>query len=270
MVTEIGKLYRTEEYDIFKKLPGNRKDAEFRSRKVMESIKKNGYVLSPICVNEKHEVIDGQARLIALQEMCMPIDYYIAPGATITDCIAMNIYGTKWTTKDYIDSHADTGNENYIILQDIIRKWGAELHISVILPIIAGLYSTSMTSAIKDGSFTVDKKDLENRVKHLETLVELKNSLKWMKGNKDHFLLAYNFIEEKIPSVDISKLRSRIDVMGGQLKPAIDIKTALASLSEIYNWKLQPDNRLYFDKEYDQYLCRTMAGYRKRWSQRYS
>ena len=38
--------------------------------------------------------------------------------------------------------------------------------------------------------------------------------------------------------------------------------------AENYNWKLQPENRLYFDKEYDQFQCITSAGYKKRWSEK--
>ncbi len=266
MVSVFGRIFRTDDYTMFKELPGNRKDAAVRSKKVIQSIKKNGYVLSPICINENYEIIDGQARKLALQELGMPIDYYIAPGATITDCIAMNIYGTKWTTVDYIDSYADIGNENYIILQRIMRKWGGVFHAPIIIAILCNLYSVSMTSTVRDGLFTIDKDKLPMYEKTFETLEGIKDTLQWMKGNIDYFLMAYNFIAEKIPSVDVQKLRSRIEIMGGNLKPAVDVKTALASLSEIYNWKLQPDNRIYFDKEYDQYLCRTMAGYKKRWS----
>lgn len=266
MTTKIADIYRTKDFSIFKNLRGNRKDAAIRSKKVSESIKKNGYILSPICVNENYEVIDGQARLVALNELGMPVDYYFAPGASITDCIAMNIYGTKWTITDYIDSYADMGNENYLILQRIVKEFAGKLHLLVILQIVRGVWGSTATSSIKEGTFVVDKQNIEKKEKSLGTLCEIKDHLRFTKGNIDYFLLAYNFIDGQLPNIDIERLRNRIEIMAGDIKPAVSIKSALASLSDIYNWKLQPDKRVYFGKEYDQYLCRVMATYRKRWS----
>lgn len=268
MTNKIGEIIREEDYSVFKELKGNRKDAENRSGKIIASIKENGYVLSPIAVNEFMEVIDGQARLIALKKLGMPVDYYIAPGASIKDCIAMNIYGTKWTLNDYIDSYADLGTEDYVILRNAIQKWKKEFHLTVIISIMTGKYSNSQIPAIRYGRFKLENRNLEMLDDVFTSLLKVKESLRWMKGNIDKYLLGYQFVAENVKNVDISRLINRIDLMAGQLRPAVDIPSALQSLSGIYNWKLQPENRLYFDKEYDQFQCITSAGYKKRWSEK--
>lgn len=57
------RIYKTDDHTLFKKLEGNR---DVRSvEKIIKSIDNVGYVLSPILVNEKYEVIDGQNRLEA-------------------------------------------------------------------------------------------------------------------------------------------------------------------------------------------------------------
>ena len=213
-------------------------------------------------------MVDGGARLIALMSLGMPVDYYIAPGATIKDCIAMNIYGTKWTVLDYINSYADLGYDDYTILKNVIQKWQKDFHITVIIAIMTGKYSNSQVPAIKSGRFKLEPGTLDSSDDIFKNLLKVKKSLRWMKGNIDKYLIGYQFVSERVKGVDINKLLNRIEVMSGQLRPAVDIPSALQSLSEIYNWKLQPENRMYFDKEYDQYLCKYTAGYRKRWSEK--
>ena len=61
------KIYETTSYSQFKTMEGNRAVKDGRVNKIVESINKIGYVLSPILVNEKMEVIDGQGRLSALE-----------------------------------------------------------------------------------------------------------------------------------------------------------------------------------------------------------
>ena len=115
-----GNIYSTMDYSAFKRLEGNRAVLNNRKSKVRRSIEQNGYIQSPLCVNEHMEIIDGQARFEVLKEKDMPIEYYIVPGAGIAECIAMNVYGTKWGLMDYVNSYAEQGNENYIRFRNLI------------------------------------------------------------------------------------------------------------------------------------------------------
>ena len=114
--------YRTYDYGKFKIMRGNRKVAEKRVTTIMESIKKIGRLPTPIIVNEKMEIIEGQGRYVACQRLGLPIEYIIVEGATIEDCRVINQANTPWGEDDYIQSHIQSGNENYIRvkgLQDI-------------------------------------------------------------------------------------------------------------------------------------------------------
>ena len=80
------KVYQTSNYDLFKKLNGNR---DVKNEKVIiKSIQKIGLIDNPIIVNEKYEVIDGQNRLKALQTLNMPVLFHVIPGLNIDDAIA--------------------------------------------------------------------------------------------------------------------------------------------------------------------------------------
>ena len=75
------KIYRTTNYGMFRRLLGNRDVTEARISKIVNRIEENGYIESPIAINEKYEVIDGQGRLEALKRLKMPVDYYVVEGA---------------------------------------------------------------------------------------------------------------------------------------------------------------------------------------------
>ena len=80
-----GNVYQTRDYSKFMRLEGNREVVSKRVVKITKSIQQNGYILNPIVVNEKMQVIDGQGRLEALKGLKMPIDYVIAEGAGLNE-----------------------------------------------------------------------------------------------------------------------------------------------------------------------------------------
>lgn len=96
----IGQIYQTTDYSKFKRLKGNR-DVK-NAKKIVDSINDVGYVLSPILVNEKMEVIDGQNRLDALVKLDMPVVYMMQEGIGRKECQALNINQTNWTTEQFI------------------------------------------------------------------------------------------------------------------------------------------------------------------------
>lgn len=117
-MAENRRIYKTSNYRSFKNLQGNRHDIEQRAKKLMPSLEKVG-LLSPIVVNERMEVLDGQARLMALERLQMPVDYIVKPGAGIEERVEMNIHAKKWTTKNFIDSYAERGDVSYKYLRSL-------------------------------------------------------------------------------------------------------------------------------------------------------
>ena len=68
MDKKVMNVYSTENYRRFKKLLDNREVTPQRVNQIMKSIRDVGYIVSPIIVNEKYEVIDGQGRLAAAEQ----------------------------------------------------------------------------------------------------------------------------------------------------------------------------------------------------------
>ncbi len=107
-------VYRTYDYDKFKKMKGNRKVEEKRVNTIIESVHSIGRLPTPIVVNENMEVVEGQGRLEAFRRLGLPIEYIIQIGATVNDCRVINQANTPWGEEDYIDSQIESDNINYI------------------------------------------------------------------------------------------------------------------------------------------------------------
>lgn len=151
-------VYETTDYGKFKKLKGNR---ELTSKStILSSIKKHGLCYCPIIVNEKFEVIDGQNRLAACEELGIPVIYILQPGADSETCRALN-YGQKnWSSKDFIHFFAENGNESYQRLELLIAEFGKEFSFVGVLPFATARYggaygdSGSPQADIKKGALS--------------------------------------------------------------------------------------------------------------------
>ena len=60
-------IYCTKNYEIFKRLYGNREVLAQRKRTIKNSILEIGYISNPIVVNENMEIIDAQGRFESLK-----------------------------------------------------------------------------------------------------------------------------------------------------------------------------------------------------------
>lgn len=126
----MGKvILQTMDYSKFKKLKGNRNVDPVRVQRIIQSIKKVGYITSPLIVNEDLEVIDGQGRLEALRILGLPVEYIVHENIGIDECISMNINQINWVDRDYIYSYADRNYKSYILLKNLMEKYKLNLMI---------------------------------------------------------------------------------------------------------------------------------------------
>lgn len=91
----------TREYSKFKKLKGDRVPTQYRVNRLISSIKKVGYIGAPIIVNEKMEIVDGQARVEALETLSLSVPYIVVPGAGLDEAMALNGVQSKAAADDF-------------------------------------------------------------------------------------------------------------------------------------------------------------------------
>ena len=119
MTTEIKT---TKEYSMFKILKGNRVLNQKNLRKIIASMRRK-LRDSPLQVNEKFEVIDGQHRLAALKELGLPVQYYISKGANLETAQDLNVNTENWKIDDYLQSYIAQGIKDYIIYKQFFDSY---------------------------------------------------------------------------------------------------------------------------------------------------
>jgi hypothetical protein len=118
----VNQVNQTNDYSIFKDLEGNRKVNELHVKRLKKSFEKE-YLFSPIIVNEKFEIIDGQHRFKAAKEMDLPINYTVVHGYDLNEVQALNANSKNWNKLDYLNAYCDLGYESYIQMRQFMRDY---------------------------------------------------------------------------------------------------------------------------------------------------
>ena len=113
-------IVETTNYEQFKFLQANRMLDESKIKKLQREISLHGLKV-PIMVNEKHQIIDGQHRLMACKKLNTPLKYFVAPGTTVKDAAHANQAGSNWNTQDWIHYYAAQGYKDYQELESWIK-----------------------------------------------------------------------------------------------------------------------------------------------------
>ena len=112
----VTNVYKTKDHSIFKMLGDNRDINELHVRRLVQSFKEN-YLISPIIVNEKFQIIDGQHRLEACKETGLPVYYIIIQGYSIAEVQVLNTHQKNWTKLDFLKMYVSQGRPAYIAFQ---------------------------------------------------------------------------------------------------------------------------------------------------------
>ena len=257
MEKKVNAIYRTEDYGKFKRLDGNRKVPETRVRKIIDSIKSVGYVHSPILINDRYEVIDGQGRLEALKRLGLPVEYFIQEGIGIEECIALNIYQTNWSIEDYVDSYAETGNNSYIYFQQLMKAY-KEMNIRCLYNAVTGKAEVGHKD-IKSGKLQCGRDEYEAAMKILDYEERFKECLSRVKGNKDYYYISLGFCYG-LSDIDNERLAERMNTMRSTIIDINNMENALKEVERIYNYRGR--EKVYILTEYKKAMDRRYRWYR--------
>ena len=241
------EVFTTTDYNKFKKLLGNREVTPRRISKIMKSIESVGYITSPIIVNEKMEIIDGQGRFEALKQLEMPIDYIIVKGVGIEACLNMNIYQEKWRVMDYINSYLERGNENYRRIKLLLDTFPL-FSLNVVTTALNNLGKYNVHD-IKNGTLIVTEEDYQRALDNLNYIAPLIPYAKRTNGKLEPFFQAVIFARG-MSGVDEERLIEHLKENMGIMMNWSDLATAIQSIEEVYNKGLMSKNYVYMYTEY--------------------
>jgi hypothetical protein len=247
-------LYTGErDYSKFKIIDGNREVKRDRVEKIKESIKQSGFHGAIVC-NEHLQVIDGQGRLKACEELNEPIDYIVEEGLTIEDCILMNLNTTPWKIIDYIKSYTDRGNENYIRLSEFLDRCRYSFATSMYAVNRTGI--KNLSNVIKNGSLIVTDKDIEKAEEILEFWSNF-DSIITNRQTEFYAAIAYCY---EMDCVDNYRLVKKINDFPRSFTQIASITDAIDVIEDVYNNRIGQANHVYIETEYYKYLNKMNAG----------
>lgn len=238
-------VQKTTDYAKFRTLKGNRDVSHDRVAKIIKSIKNVGYIINPIIVNEKMQVIDGQGRLQALTELKMPVYYLVVPHTGIKECISMNIYQEKWSTIDYVKSYAKRGSSDYQTLLKAIIEFYPNIPIGIIVTACSGSMNNVSTEKVFKGDFQMGRDNWKDALNYLNKYTPYKNQISGSWANLTKVLLfAYDApeIDENIMYKQFVKNATKLPGIGS-------IIDALNALEVAYNTRRR--EKVYFRPLYD-------------------
>lgn len=115
-------VFRTKNYDMFKRIAGNRPVNEPHIVRLMKSFKKQ-YLFTLITLNEFYEVIDGQHRIEACKRLGLEVNYTIIPGLRLKDCQRYNTVDKIWGKSAFLESYKELGIKSYLQLYEFMKNY---------------------------------------------------------------------------------------------------------------------------------------------------
>lgn len=145
-------IYQTNDYGLFSYATGNRPINDGHVREIVNSMEKE-YLMTIIFVNERFEIIDGQHRHRAIQQLGKPLFFSVVNGYGEDEMQIYNLNGSNWNNSDFCSRFIALGNQNYIDYRRFRNKYKFGHGESLMMLTNAVKFSTQI--GFKEGLFEI-------------------------------------------------------------------------------------------------------------------
>lgn len=219
-----NEILTTTNYDLFKFVEGNRPTVI--STKMKQSMQAVGWIASsPLICNQKHEVLDGQHRLLVAMELGIPVYYSVEvtknrvhDNQIIT---TLNKNQKMWRLQDWIHHFAENGLKSHRIIRDFEEKHRLGISNSIILC----LGGSSNSGMIRTGKELKLNPNRESVAQYIHKC----NALFFHRSSK--FVAAVTILFDRASQTHIDKLFSKHMIITEQAS----ISSYLAVFENIIN-----------------------------------
>lgn len=230
------KVKFTTDYKMFRTMPENRIVKQARVAKIIMSFRKVGYIPIPIVVNERYEVIDGQGRLSACQQLGIPVSYMVIPGIGVEEMRELNRWLVKWVVGDDIRSYAASGMLPYIYLTQLIKEY-RRFNLDIIY--FAIHLRGASSSDISAGNLECTEQQYNTARERLDFLSTVYDTVKRMPGSQNKMSRAVLFAYTVI---DSDKLFKAIEKYWSYAKSFSSFEDALNELTYVINYRSRDEH----------------------------
>ena len=118
------QITKTRNYSIFNIILSNREVDKRHVNKLAASIqKKNLLFVRPLIVNERMDLIDGQHRLAACQQIDADVYYIKVDGLTKEDITVLNTHQKNWAMIDFINFYTIEGRQEFKLFSKLANQF---------------------------------------------------------------------------------------------------------------------------------------------------
>jgi len=228
------------DYELFSLIPNNRPIKEAHIKKLVQSIKiKN--LQQPIQINDEFQILDGQHRFFAYQQLNLPIYYFINNSVSEADIAVLNSTTSKWSDKDYLhywigkEKERNISNGAYLTLGWFLNKY------KIILPMGVFLLSSIPhvgTAGFKEGKLKI--RNLQLAKERADFIISLKPYFEYYK--KINFLQAlYYLMRHK--DFSLERMYQAISKNSSELHGQASRNGYITNLLKVYNKGLSADKQ---------------------------
>lgn len=235
----INQVFETVDYNAFKIIEGNRNINMLHVDKLKKSMKKK-YIPVPIVINQDYQIIDGQHRFTACQELGYPVSYIIIDDLKLKDVQTLNTNSMNWTPQQYMESYCELGYEEYIKYREFKNTY--KLCHSDTRSLLTG-------KNVGGGAGSEDFNNGFLKVTHLKEATEVGEKLLQVGvhyGNyaKQAFVKALQICLNN-PEYNHASFVTRVSnkKKHSELDSATDYKDMLRKIESIYNYKRQQSEK---------------------------
>lgn len=225
--------YGTRNYEKFIYNEKNRVVNKAHVYNLIQSIKENDLLFAqPILVNDRYEVIDGQHRLKAAENLGKRIYYIIKPGLSIEDAIALNVNTKNWSYKDYLQYWIKQGHENYIYFETYLNKYGISYSLSAgLLHKGEAVSGNTITQEFNNGRLEINHQEYAERIGNL--ILELSKFSTFT--NDRSFVIA---LHQAIKSgeFDSEIFRKKVELCPDKFTKCSDTESYLRMMEDVINY----------------------------------
>lgn len=257
----VGYIYETVDYDLFKKMDGNREVDKIN--KLKTSMKKHGFLTIPVVINKDNEIGDGQHRFAAGSDLGLPIKFCVEPNIDLEETYDINNCQKNWSQSDKVHSQAALGNDDYKRFEELRNTFGKSFQV-IFTAMGCGLTGGGFSSAIKHKTLTCSESQYEEAVKMLSWIGTFDDLAKKATGSKNSFYIAIMFARRQ-KGIDVGTLSKRIrDNFHIYDNHFGNVEQTVKKTEDVYNHKVPANNRVYFVDEYRKQAAESSARFKSK------
>lgn len=224
-------IHKTYDYNKFNLLKGNRVLDLNHVRSLKKSfLKDNRSELFPIVVDKNFNILDGQHRMKALQELELPIYYVISLDGDLDLVKTINTSVKGWGFEDFLESYIQLGNLDYQKYKEYRNHYLLKSSSALMI------CSESTSKDFKEGKFKFN--DDERVFEIAKVFKEIKP---YFIAGRDYILIAGLKHLFNHPKFNHKRLIDKFKEKSETYMIPLNVRLCVALLEDIYNTKLKKE-----------------------------